>query len=57
VFKANDRPRYDNEMRELVQKLLAQIRRALMNFGHTPSGFLAISAALLGARQMALRPA
>jgi hypothetical protein len=44
-------------MRQLVQKLLAQVPRALMNFGHTPSGFLAMAAALLCARQMALRPA
>jgi hypothetical protein len=44
-------------MRKLVQKLLAQIRCALMNFGHTPSGFLAMAAALLCARHMTLRPA
>jgi hypothetical protein len=44
-------------MRQLVQKLLAQVRRALMNFGRTPAGFLAMAAALLFTRQMALRPA
>ena len=42
-----DRPRYDNQMRQLVQKLPAQVGRAFLNFGHTPSGFGAVAAALL----------
>jgi hypothetical protein len=44
-------------MRQLVQKLLAQVRRAFLDLGHAPSGFGAIAAALLGARETSLRPA
>src|SRR5215469_2883037 len=57
MFKANDRPRDDYAMRHLVQKLVAQVGRAFLDFGHAPSGFGAIAAALLGARETSLRPA
>jgi hypothetical protein len=30
MFKANDRPRYDNKMRQLVQKLPARVARQLV---------------------------
>src|SRR5215469_16610866 len=57
MFTANNRPRDDNKMRQLVQKLVAQGSRAFLDLGHAPSGFGAIAAALLGARETSLRPA
>jgi hypothetical protein len=48
MLKTKDRPRDDHEMRQLVQKLPPQVRRALMNLGHAPSGFGAVAAALFG---------
>ncbi|HKE21158.1 MAG TPA: hypothetical protein VKB88_02145 [Bryobacteraceae bacterium] len=44
-------------MRQLVQKLVAQVGRAFLDLGHAPSGLGAIAAALLGARETPLCPA
>jgi hypothetical protein len=56
LLEANYRPCGHDEMGQLMQKVLAQIGRALMDLSNLPPGFSVIAAVRFCPRQVLLRP-